>query len=162
MCHLTILQSWVTAGCCFQIKKRQYISKFILIKVFEILLMILLSQSKRYSLKIVTALFVAFCVFSESLLNRWIVLHSTKQSVIGLQLPFCLFTNGCRVCACVEWSSPGTQILMTYRRRKSMLNDRSHKAQVIILLLPSLSQSAWNTQFYFGHQKKPYMDNNIY
>ena len=28
-------------------------------------------------------------------------------------------------------------------------------------ILPSLSQSAWNTRFYFGHQK-PCMDNNKY
>ena len=40
-----------------------------------------------------------------------------------------------------------------------MLNDWSHKAQAILIILPSLSQSAWNTRFYFGHQK-PCMDNN--
>ena len=59
----------------------------------------------------------------------------------------------------VEWSSLDTQILTTNRRRKSMLNDRSHKTRAIIILLPSLSQSAWCTRFYFGHLK-PYMDNN--
>ena len=31
----------------------------------------------------------------------------------------------------------------------------------ILIILPSLSQSAWNTRFYFGHQK-PCMDNNQY
>ena len=31
----------------------------------------------------------------------------------------------------------------------------------IIIILPSLSQSAWNTRFYFG-QQKPCMDNNIW
>ena len=34
-----------------------------------------------------------------------------------------------------------------------------HKARAIILL-PSLSQSAWNTQFYFGH-KSPIIVNTI-
>ena len=46
-----------------------------------------------------------------------------------------------------------------------MLNDWSHKspgninniARAILMILPSLSQSAWNTRFYFGHQK-PCMD----
>ena len=32
-------------------------------------------------------------------------------------------------------------------------------AHAIMILLPSLSQSAWNARFYFGHQK-PCMDNN--
>ena len=49
-----------------------------------------------------------------------------------------------------------------------MLNDWSHKVRAILKkycpgnikkILPS-SLSAWNTQFYFGHQK-PCMDNNI-
>ena len=48
-----------------------------------------------------------------------------------------------------------------------MLNDWSHKVRAILKkycpgniekILPS-SQSAWNTRFYFGHQK-PCMDNN--
>ena len=56
---------------------------------------------------------------------------------------------------------------MTYRRRKSMLNDWSHRVRAILKkycpgnikkILPS-SQSAWNTRFYFGHQKLC-MDNN--
>ena len=67
--------------------------------------------------------------------------------------------SSCSVRACVEWSSSATQILTTNHRRKSMLNDWSHEARAIMILLPSLSQSAWNTQFYFGHQK-PSMDNN--
>ena len=33
-------------------------------------------------------------------------------------------------------------------------------AQAMIIILPSLSQSAWNTRFYFGHQK-PCMDDNM-
>ena len=33
-------------------------------------------------------------------------------------------------------------------------------ARAILIILPSLSQSAWNTRFHFGHQK-PCMDNNI-
>ena len=41
-----------------------------------------------------------------------------------------------------------------------MLNDWSHKARAILIILPSLSQSAWNTRFNFGHQK-PCMDNNM-
>ena len=48
-----------------------------------------------------------------------------------------------------------------------MLNDWSHKVRAILKntarqyqkILPS-SQSAWNTRFYFGHQKLC-MDNNI-
>ena len=49
-----------------------------------------------------------------------------------------------------------------------MLNDRSHKVRAILKkycpgnikkILPS-SQSAWNTRFYFGHQKLC-MDNNV-
>ena len=40
-----------------------------------------------------------------------------------------------------------------------MLNDWSQQARAILMILPSLSQSTWNTQFYFGHQK-PCMDNN--
>ena len=60
------------------------------------------------------------------------------------------------------------RILTTYCRRKSMLNDWSHKVRAILKkycpgnikkILPS-SQSAWNTRFYFGHQKLC-MDNNI-
>ena len=63
--------------------------------------------------------------------------------------------SACQVRACLKWSSTGTQILPTNRRHKSMLNDWSQKARAIIILLPSLSQSAWNTR----HQKH-YMDNN--
>ena len=33
-------------------------------------------------------------------------------------------------------------------------------ARTIIILLPSLSQSAWNTRCYIGHQM-PYMKNNL-
>ena len=52
-----------------------------------------------------------------------------------------------------------------------MLNDWSHKVRAILKkyclgnikkILPSLSQSAWNTRFYFGHQKSCMDNNNVY
>ena len=52
-----------------------------------------------------------------------------------------------------------------------MLNDWSHKVRAILKkycpgnikkILPYLSQSEWNTRFYFGHQKLCMDDNIIY
>ena len=57
--------------------------------------------------------------------------------------------------------------IQEYIARDVMLNDWSHKVRAILKkycpgnikkILPS-SQSAWNTRFYFGHQKLC-MDNN--
>ena len=115
-------------------------------------------------------LFVYFRNLSCSI-NHQILRRSARQSVTD-QLPFCLLINrpkkgACWVRACAEWLSSGTQILTTNRRRKSMLNDWSHKVRAILKeycqgnikrILPA-SQSAWNTRFYFGHQKLC-MDNN--
>ena len=52
-----------------------------------------------------------------------------------------------------------------------MLNDWSHNVRAILKkycpgniekILPSLSQSAWNTRFYFGHQKLCMGNNPLY
>ena len=42
-----------------------------------------------------------------------------------------------------------------------MLNDWAHKVRAIFKKILPSSQSAWNTRFYFGHQKLC-MDNNLF
>ena len=80
-------------------------------------------------------------------------------TVSDCQLPFFLFSNSAYgVRACVERSSPSS-IQVTYYCPGNTILFLNMRRFTSITLFPSLSQSVWNTRFYYGHLK-PYMNNN--